>query len=102
MALYQIQTLITRHRVSLISYGDFPSDLAAILAARALLRQGEAMEIWRGQDLVYRMGPIAEWARPPLKSAAVRHSPSGPQRWIDLVMNRPIRFWPRRSIPRLP
>jgi len=60
MALYEIRTLLTRSRVSLISYGDFPSDLAAILAARSLLRRGEAFEVWRGEHLVYRIGAPAE------------------------------------------
>ena len=36
MALYEIRTRIGRGRVSLISYGDFPNDLAAIPAAREL------------------------------------------------------------------
>ena len=56
MALYEIRTLITRKRTSLISYGEFESDLNAILAARTLLRRGEALEIWRGPTLVYRSG----------------------------------------------
>ena len=56
MALYEIRTLITRKRISLISYGEFQSDLVAILAARTLLRRGEALEVWRGQTLVYRSG----------------------------------------------
>lgn len=56
MALYEIRTLITRKRTSLISYGEFESDLVAILAARTLLRGGEALELWRGPTLVYRSG----------------------------------------------
>ena len=60
MALYEIRTLITRHRTSLISYADFPSDLSAILAARKLMRRGETMEVWRGETLIYRIGPPLE------------------------------------------
>ena len=67
MALYEIRTLMTRRRVSLISYGAFPSDLAAILAARSLMRRGEALEVWRGGTLVYRIGPAIEWNTLPLK-----------------------------------
>ena len=67
MALYEIRTLMTRRRVSLISYGDFPSDLAAILAARNLMRKGEALELWRGVFLVYRIGPAVDWNASPLK-----------------------------------
>ena len=60
MALYEIRTLMTRQQISLISYGDFPSDLAAILAARTLIRSGEALEVRRGNILVYRLGPAKE------------------------------------------
>ena len=67
MALYEIRTLMTRRRVSLISYGDFPTDMAAILAARKLMRRGEALEVWRGEILVYRIGPAIDWSAPPLK-----------------------------------
>jgi len=56
MALYEIRTLKTRHRVSLVSYCDFASDLAAILAARKLARRGEAFEVWRTEKLIYRTG----------------------------------------------
>lgn len=63
MALYEIRTRIGRGRASLISYGDFPNDLAAILAARELMRRGEAIDIWRGESLVYRTGPTIELTR---------------------------------------
>jgi hypothetical protein len=54
MALYEIQTLTRRGRTSLISYGDFPNDVAAILGARALKREGEAVDVWQEKRLVYR------------------------------------------------
>jgi len=57
MALYEIRTLITRHRTSLVSYAEFPNDLSAILAARHLMRRSETMEVWRGHTLIYRIGP---------------------------------------------
>ena len=56
MAHCEIRTLITRKRTSLISYGEFESDLVAILAARTLLLKSEALELWRGQTLVYCSG----------------------------------------------
>jgi len=64
MALYEIRTLMTRNRVSLVSYGDFSSDLAAILGARSLLRSGEAVEVWRGETLVFRTLPLVDWKAP--------------------------------------
>jgi hypothetical protein len=70
MNLYEIRTLITRRRTSLVSYGEFESDLHAILAARQLLRRDEALEVWRGQTLVYRTG--APLDRPPQKAAKGR------------------------------
>jgi hypothetical protein len=63
MALYEIRTLITRHRTSLISYADFPNDLSAIMAARQLMRRGESLEVWRGENVVYRIGPPMELNR---------------------------------------
>jgi hypothetical protein len=60
MALYEIRTLITPRRPSLISHGEFESDLHAILAARQLLRRKETLEVWRGPTLVYRIGAPQE------------------------------------------
>jgi hypothetical protein len=96
MALYEIQTLMTPGRVSLISYGDFPSDLAAILAARALMRRGEAIEVWRGENLVYRMGRVIDSTTPRIRSGGVRHPFSRPQQLVDLAktMIVPIKSWP--------
>jgi hypothetical protein len=68
--LYEIRTLITRRRTSLVSYGEFESDLHAILAARQLLRKEEALEVWRGETLVYRTG--APLDPPPQKPGKAR------------------------------
>jgi hypothetical protein len=57
MALYHIRTLNSAGRTSLVSNADLPDDLAAVSEAKHLLRQGESVEIWRGEKLVYRMGP---------------------------------------------
>jgi hypothetical protein len=63
MALYEIRTLITRHRPSLIAFGDFDSDLTAILAARQLLRRRETVEVWCGDDLIFRTGSVNHTSR---------------------------------------
>jgi hypothetical protein len=57
MALYEIRTLKTQRRTSLIAFGDFKNDLAAILAARGFLRRRETVEVWRGDALIFRTGP---------------------------------------------
>ncbi|HUE66342.1 MAG TPA: hypothetical protein VMO78_18385 [Rhizomicrobium sp.] len=59
MALYEIRTLKTRHQTSLIAFGDFESDLSAILAARQLLRRRETVEVWHGDVLVFCTGPAS-------------------------------------------
>ena len=61
MAFYEIRTLITRQRTSLVSLGEFPNDLSAILAARDLARNGETVEVWRETTLVYRSGSAVRW-----------------------------------------
>jgi len=63
MALYEMQTLIATGRVSRISYGEFPNDIAAILAARTLVPKGTCLEVWRGTVLVYRFGPPLEMSQ---------------------------------------
>ena len=66
MALYEICTMLSGHRVSLISYGNFASDTAAILAARQLMRPGETLQIKCGEELIYRTGPVVRaGAAPP-------------------------------------
>jgi len=88
MAFYEIRTLITRHRTSLISFAEFPSDLAAILAARALMRRGETLEIWRGETLVYRIGPAVDWNR-----SAVRQkvATANPKQSVKVASASPVR-----------
>ncbi|HUS10947.1 MAG TPA: hypothetical protein VMZ30_10810 [Pyrinomonadaceae bacterium] len=83
MALYEIRTLKTRHRISLISYGDFQSDLAAILAARTLIRSGEALEIWRGEVLVYRR-PRYGTERATTESPARIKAATGPSKGLPV------------------
>lgn len=54
MAVYEIRTLKSRHRTSLIAMVDCENDLAAIVAAREFHRKDEAIEVWREGTLVYR------------------------------------------------
>jgi hypothetical protein len=68
MALYEIRTLITRHRPSLIAFGDFENDLSAILAARQLMRRRETVEVWRGDVLIFRTDPVKLTSRMQLAS----------------------------------
>ena len=65
MAFYEIRTLITRQRTSLVSLAEFADDLSAILAARDLARKDETIEVWRGATLVYRSGSVVNWTLPP-------------------------------------
>jgi hypothetical protein len=42
----------------------YAHDLAAIMAARGLLRKGETVEVWREETLVYRTAPRMEHDEP--------------------------------------
>ena len=64
MAFYEIRTLITRQRTSLVSLAEFADDLTAILAARDLARKDETIEVWREKTLVYRSGSVVNWTLP--------------------------------------
>ena len=73
MNFYYIQTMITPRRTSLITMAAYACDVAAISAARQLLRQGEAVEVWRGETLVYRHAGTAvqiDLPRPAKKAVA--------------------------------
>lgn len=61
MAFYEIRTLITLQRTSLVSLAEFANDLCAILAARDMAREGETIEVWRETTLVYRSGSAVRW-----------------------------------------
>jgi hypothetical protein len=64
VAVYEIRTLKSRLRTSLIAMVDCASDLAAIVAARELHRKGEAIEVWREGTLVYRTTSRMEHSEP--------------------------------------
>ena len=57
MALYEIRTLKTHRRTSLLSRAEYPDDISAILAARDFVRKGETVEVWREDKLIYRTVP---------------------------------------------
>jgi hypothetical protein len=73
MAFYEIRTLITRQRTSLVSLAEFADDLSAIMAARDLARDGETVEVWRETTLVYRSGSAVRWE----KADDARKKPAG-------------------------
>jgi hypothetical protein len=83
MNFYHIQTMISPRRASLITMAAYTNDVAAIGAARQLLRQGEAVEVWRGETLVYRCAGNAlqiDLPRPVTKAV----SGSGRMAWVPL------------------
>lgn len=55
MFSYEIRTFEQRRRSSLIMFAQCPNDLTAILVARDYTRRGQAVEVWRGERLVYRV-----------------------------------------------
>lgn len=60
VALYEIRTLTTRGRTSLMATAEYADDFDAILAARDFMRMGETIEVWREEALIYRIAPRAE------------------------------------------
>jgi hypothetical protein len=70
--------MLMPRRTSLVSYGDFPSDTFAILAARDLLRTGETIEIRRGDVLIYRCGPNLVWHEADWPTAYSREQADNP------------------------
>jgi hypothetical protein len=60
VAVYEIRTLKGRHSASLVMVAEYPNDVTAIIEAREFLRNGETIEVWREQTLVYRTLPRAK------------------------------------------
>ena len=56
MYSYEIRTFERKWRSSLIMFAQCPRDLAAIMVARNATRKGQAVEVWRGDRLIYRVG----------------------------------------------
>ena len=56
MSFYHIRTSRSPEQTSLISNAEFSDDLAAAAGAMQLRRQGETLDVWRGEKLVYRIG----------------------------------------------
>lgn len=64
MFSYEIRTFGNRWRSSLIMFAQCPNDLAAIMVARDATRRGQAVEVWREERLVYRVGFKSEHKEP--------------------------------------
>ena len=56
MFMYEIRTFDGKRHPSLIMFALCPSDWAAILTGRNFIRGGHAVEVWRDDRLVYRLG----------------------------------------------
>jgi hypothetical protein len=61
MFSYEIRTFERRRRSSLIMFALCVNDLTAILLARDFMRGQQAVEVWRDERLVYRVGLKAEY-----------------------------------------
>lgn len=72
MFSYEIRTFERRRRSSLIMFAQCPNDLAAIMVARDATRKGQAVEVWRGDRLIYRVGPRSDRVEEPEKEAPQR------------------------------
>lgn len=57
---YEIRTYGRNWRSSLLLFAECPSDTAAILVAREFALKSQAVEVWSGDNLVYRTGLIME------------------------------------------
>ena len=60
MYSYEIRTFERKWRSSLIMFAQCPNDLSAIMVARNVTRKGQAVEVWRGDRLIYRVGLRSE------------------------------------------
>lgn len=74
MFSYEIRTFERRWRSSLIMFAQCPNDLAAILVARDATRKGQAVEVWRGDRLIYRVGLRSDRAEEAAKATPQRRS----------------------------
>ena len=57
MAIYEIRTVTSLRRASLLMMAEYANDVNAIIAAREYLRSGETIEVWRDGTLIYRTAP---------------------------------------------
>jgi len=70
---YEIRTFERRWRSSLIMFAQCPNDLAAIMVARDATRKGQAVEVWRGDRLIYRVGLRSDRTEESAKAAPQPH-----------------------------
>lgn len=73
--LYEFRTLKDRRHASLIMLAGCDDDIEAILTAQQFIRKGEGLEVWRGDDLLYRLAPRIKPAK--AKWFAGRRRPEG-------------------------
>jgi hypothetical protein len=57
MRLYESRIIGPTGAATLISHGDHLNDASAIGAAKALCREGELAEVWRGEVCIYNKRP---------------------------------------------
>jgi hypothetical protein len=53
---YEIRTFDRKSRSSLIMFAQCANDVSAIMLAQRVTLKGQAVEVWRGDGLVYRVG----------------------------------------------
>ena len=56
MVTYEIRTFDRKSRSSLIMFAQCANDVSAIMLAQRVTLKGHAVEVWRGDGLVYRVG----------------------------------------------
>lgn len=85
---YEFRTLKDRLHASMIVLAGCENDIEAILIAQEFLRKGEGLEVWRGDELVYRLAARARTgkrARSRVPPAIGDRSPGAPgaAKWAD-------------------
>jgi hypothetical protein len=79
---YEFRTLKDRRNASLVMLAGCDNDIEAILIAQEFLRKGEGLEVWRGDELVYRLaarirtGERARRSEPPAVNGRIPSAPA--------------------------
>jgi hypothetical protein len=85
---YEFRTLKDRLHASLVVLAGCDNDIEAILIAQEFLRKGEGLEVWRGDELVYRLAARARTGKrarsrvPPAIGGRSQRAP-GTANWAD-------------------
>jgi two-component sensor histidine kinase len=101
---YEFRTLKDRRNASLVMLAGCDNDIEAILIAQEFLRKGEGLEVWRGDDLVYRLAARIRTGKRARRSelpAVNNKFPSAPAianrapalRWLDAARRLIGRPW---------